>query len=354
MTRVELKLLGLIFALFTVLCSCVASNLPELVDFKEPLGYFQIPMPEDWNYLCAADLGSRIYIFTPQDVSADQLETVAEFEVVFLVKFSRIFERQHDQPLEEILQEYIDYQVAVFKEEELELEGEIMGPAKILGIDGALAKLKEPEGEGTLFLGKYGSMFIELNYACDYDKKDYYQPILDTMLEGFKLLDNKFSGEQRLWTNKRKNFSIMLPQAWHPREEVGGNIKQMFISRERLRTANDIFQVGVTVTEISSFSKLIGRRVESEQDIINIWYGALEEVSQRVPTVIYGFQEIKGENKNGIIFERSYMQDSFIQEYHVILAKGDTVYDVVLEAPMMEFEIYRDLFLEAIESIKLR
>jgi hypothetical protein len=61
-------------------------------------------------------------------------------------------------------------------------------------------------------------------------------------------------------------------------------------------------------------------------------------------------------DKRGLLCEREFSLsgDSFlIHEVRLILAKGDSLFEVILEAPQGEFEEYRPIFEGALQTIQI-
>lgn len=353
-----------IFALFVLLCfiTPLVSDETKLIDnemeiFQVPFGYFKLPVPKDWYFLSVDQLRERQYMFCPNEISLDLLMEGVNLEALLIIKILTMDVEESDTPTEELMMNDIDYRISEYKKRGTELTGELIGPKEVEGIDGYSASLTQFREKEFLFLGKKEHLLYEIHYSFDIDKETLFMPIFNEMLAGLNSLDYKFDGELKTFEDKGKNFSVLLPADWNVKERDDGKVAQMFVSREEIEKETDVFKVGVTCTKIRRFSKSYPQySLESDKDIVNLWATGILEVSEEIPNKVLEIVYVEINEKYGILWQRSFKPketDYYIQEYHVILAKNDILFDVIFEAPVMEFEIYEDAFLTAVGNLKL-
>ena len=335
-----------------------AGKEPGFSAFTVPYDYFVISLPDGWEFLCTDWFGERNYLFSPVKVTRSEIEQGVDLEAFFKVKICRVPDNMLNLPPKELIKRNIEHMENVYKQAGYNLRGEIGGARTIMGINGYTASLfsEEDENPSFLFLGVKGELGYQIFYGCDADKALQYNPLLLKMLEGMQLLDYASKEELTGFRDSNNQFFIKLPKSWSMKEKDDGKTAQLFVSREAIINKDDFYKVGVTITKIRNASTIFAN-TGSDLDLVKQWGSIVIPPSQNIDVELHAFRgDVNIAGKTGFLVERSFVIKGFnvyTQEYRLILAKNNNLYDIVMEAPVMEFEIYREVFNEAINSLVL-
>lgn len=257
----------------------------------------------------------------------------------------------------ELMKGNIEHIENAYKEAGYSIKGELGKARTIMGIKGYTATLTLPnESPSFLFLGLRDKLAYEIQYQCGLDLDSKYNSLLLKMIEGIQLLDYANNEELAEFSDSNNQFSIRLPKSWSATDRDDGKVAQLWVSRELIINEDDTFKVGVTITKIRNASKNF-KNVKSDLDLVKQWSSLVLLPSETIMAELHSFQDgVKISGKSGFMAERSIIikgSDFYAQEYRIILAKNDDLYEIIMEAPVMEFEVFREVFNKAINSLVL-
>lgn len=322
-----------------------------------PYGYFEIPLPEGWHYLSLEHLAERQYFFTPEPVTQQQLQEGVDLGASFQIRILALDVPGLGSPVATMLQEDLAHRIQIYRDHGVTLEGRPAGPEVIAGIEGETALLSQEDDEEFLFLGRKGHLLYEIDYAYKREQKDRYLPVLQQMAAGLRLLTPETPGEAGVFRDTNGSFSAELPADWYPMGESEPEA-QFFVSRERMMSTTDAFTVGACFRKVPGLSqRLSNYRLSTDWEAVAFWTSVVTREQKGLEQKILAIRSIPGEIKAGVVLERSYRFESapyYVQELHLIRVRDDTLYEVILEAPVMEFELYRPVFDRAIQTLQLR
>ncbi len=346
------------FLLFLIIFTGLAFAEAEskFTQFVVPDNYFELPVPDGWEFVSVEWLGERTYLFSPSKVTREELERGVDLEASFKVKISRMPEEMLSLTSKELMELNIEHLENGYRQGGYDIQCELGEEKTLMGIDGYTASLTIDNGNPDfLFIGLQGKLAYEVQYSCDADKVAKYDPLLFKMLEGMRLLDYTKKEEVVRFKDDNNQFSLLLPRSWSMKQVDDGKVAQLFISREAIKKDDDLFKVGVTITKIRQASNNF-KNVRSDSDLVKLWGSLVLYPTEDMDMNLFEFKEAEIDGKFGFVAERSIHIkgfDFYEQEIHIILAKDDNLYNVVLEAPVMEFEAYRNIFNQAIDSLIL-
>lgn len=329
----------------------------DFATFQAPHGYFELPVPKGWHFLSFDHLAERQYLFTSEAVTLEQLQQGVDLDACFAVRILGLESRHALTPLGDLLEEDLDHRIATYREHGRKLEGRATGPQTLAGLEGTAAFLWQDDDDEHLFLGRKGHLLYEIGYSYKREKKDSYLPILQEMAAGLALLEPEPSVKTGVFRDSTGSFSVELPDEWYPMSE-GDQDTHFFVSRERVMASTDAFTVGASFRKVPRLSERLPKyRLTSDREIVEFWAGVVLQEQKGFSQKVLDIRGASIGDKGGVVIERSFHFGSapyYVQELHLILAKNDTLYEVILEAPVMEFELYRPAFNRAIETLELR
>lgn len=329
----------------------------ELAAFRAPYGVFELPLPEGWHLLSFDHLAERQYFFTPEPVTLEELKAGIDLEACFQVRIMTLDSRSLRSPLADLMEGNLAHRIELYREHGVALEGRPAGPQVLAGLAGETALLAQEDDEGFLFLGRKGHLLYEVHYSYQRKKKDRYLPVLAEMAAGLTLFDPEAPRKTTVFRDPTETFAVELPEDWYTMTGAGPGT-HFFVSRERIMSATDHFLVGVTLRKMTHLAERLPEQIRtSDQDLVNFWGAAALNEQKGFSQKLLDLRRTQVQDMTGILFERSFHFASapfYVQELHLILARAGTLYEVILEAPVMEFELYRGTFYRAVETLQMQ
>jgi hypothetical protein len=329
----------------------------ELPVFREPHGYFELPVPAGWHSLVLEEPGERLYAFTPEDISPDQLRLGVDVVAILTLRVTTVSKEAARTPTADLLRLDLDHRLQGYKQHGVAATGRPGPLFRLAGIDLASASLSQPGYDEFVAVGVQGRLFYALEYQWETRRRDEYRPLLERMAAGLRLFQPTLAGRTQRYAGAGKAFAVTLPEGWSVKERDDGKTTQFYVSREKLTTEQDRFQVGAALTRIRRFSQSVsGRKLTLPRAQAAFWSSRLLEPARVPEQAVFELEAVTVGGREGLYWERSFRSPSsegYLQELHLVLAKDDTLYDVILEAPVAEFELYREAFRQALQSLEL-
>jgi hypothetical protein len=359
---------------FTLVTLCLVALLPSpavlavspagpgpvtgpLPVYQEPHGYFSLPVPAGWHSLLLEHPGERLYVFTPEDISADQLRLGVDVMAVLTLRISTISPEGAKVPAAELLRLDLDGRLRGYKEHGVAATGQPGPPVRLGGVDLASSTIAQPGYDEFVAVGVRGRLFYALEYQWERRRQAVFRPLLEQMAAGLSLPEPVFRGETNRYESASGAFALTLPAGWAVQERTDGGTTGFRLSPEKPTPGPGQPRLGATLTRIRPFSaNLTGRKVTIPRDQVGLRAAQLLDPSRHAGQVVFALEEVNLDGRVGLFWERSYRSPSseaFLQEFHLVVAKEDTLYDVVLAAPLADFELYRETFRQALQTLAL-
>lgn len=354
--RLFFVLLLLLLVIISSGTAIYAELNPQFILYKAPFNYFEIPVPKDWRVITTEWFGGREYIFSPQQITLEQFEKGIDLQTIFLVKISRHPDGLLKNPYFNI--KYLEYARHFNPYMGSYVQFELGPDQKIFGVEGSNIKARFPDkSTANILLALKDRLMYEFHYYSKDSQYDTYLPVFQKMIQGMKILDYSCHEETKAFSFKVQKVQgdICLPKSWSLRQYCSDGTYKLFITREPHHNILDAFKVGVSITEIPIIQEPL--KFPSERERAIALAKKILIPSQRILALLYQYDDqITLNGCRAVIAERSYTfigQEGFTQEYHVFIGKVATLYDIVLKAPVREFEVYSDIYWQAISSINL-
>lgn len=136
-----------------------------------------------------------------------------------------------------------------------------------------------------------------------------------------------------------------------------GKSSNMYISAEEMINKGDVYQTGVSIFSYANISKSF-KMIKNDDDIIKLWYKAVKNASQKhYLNEEIEFRNITIGNYKGIISESIWQLSDKAEVkhvYHAILAYDDNLYTISLEAPVADWETYKEVYETALVTLELK
>lgn len=163
--------------------------------------------------------------------------------------------------------------------------------------------------------------------------------------------------EPTSFSDEGENITVQLPEEWYSKIIDDGKTVQLFISREEVVEESDMFEVGATLNKIRRMSKSF-EQMKTDADIVNMWYnGGVAQfktyhVYEEVSREIIQIGDYKGVVSE-VIFQPTEGSPT-VHMYNCVLAYDDNLVTVVLEAYEDEWEDYKGIFAEVLNTLELK
>ncbi|MFA5060011.1 MAG: hypothetical protein WC676_05235 [Candidatus Omnitrophota bacterium] len=167
---------------------------------------------------------------------------------------------------------------------------------------------------------------------------------------------NSFSDQAlMLYGNRRGDINIRHPQGWHIMEKKYAYPYQIYISRERIKSPNDVFEAGITIFKYYHQSWYLNLNKDNVEQSLLTMAQASEQAPPGVTKTLVKRKSILLDGASGIMDEAILKADSGREArvYHVFAMKDDVFVQFILEAKPAEFENYRGRFEEILKTARI-
>lgn len=334
----------------------------EMSKYIAENSYFEIEVPESWTILPIDHLGEVSYIFTPEKVNREEVESGQALQTVLIVKFNRLTKEEGDLPPAELLDKIADYRLNIFEQYGLDFSKGETNEETISHLTGYSTTLTSPDELYYLFVAKENYLMYEVTYSYEYSQEEEYADILKSMVKSINYLGirgiNHLGPEKESFINfvenQYDNIKLLHPYNWFAYVDEEGDILNLLISKEELKDFADENFIGVSILKIDNFPSYTDYNLVSDVDILQAVYSSIINETEGQLRKMFVFEPVLFLDKKGVIFELSYEKENyFVQQIHLIFADNNTCYHVLFEAPISLFELYREVFGTIFESIQV-
>lgn len=155
-----------------------------------------------------------------------------------------------------------------------------------------------------------------------------------------------------IFNNERGDISVRYPKDWFTKIYKYNNPYSIFFSREKVENPDDIFGTGITILKFYHQSWYLDFDPNDSEraihSLVDSYFAVLKDLNKKIIkkkiVLADGTVAVKGE----ITFQLEGFHD--IKLFIVCAMKGDTMVQILTEAPHDEFENYRDIFDEVIST----
>jgi hypothetical protein len=299
--------------------------------------------------------GERDYFFSPQKTTWTELQKGVELDASLAVKILTMDMAQQRADLRELMHGDLAMRVKIYQGQNIIAVTSSVWEDNIAGLKGVSALITQPDEKEYLFLAKDKNLIHEIDYHLKDAARPKYQPLIEQILATLRFHHPENKIDKREFVTKG-NSAITLPHDWYVKEHRDGDAYQVFISREQIVSENDIFLTGASISKISNFAKNFPETgVTSDVAIAKRWTVTNLDSYPKLAIKTLNIEKIIVAGCPSYLIEcslKSKFGDYYIQEFRLITAKNGALYDVSLEAPVMEFELYRNIFKDAVKSFK--
>ncbi|NOZ13244.1 MAG: hypothetical protein GXO69_06300 [Acidobacteria bacterium] len=342
--------------LFIVSVQLIAAQPIQISEYQDPGKIFTITVPTDWHTLYIPFSGQRVFVFSVEKMSPEKMATRYNPKAMVLIKMVRMSSADSKLSLKDLAVRYFNYLQKMHKQKGMPYNYKITGNVKINGSLYIKTKITAGNTSMISFIGTHKGTFVELSGQADEKNKKEFLPLLQKIIHSFQYSNLPAPGPWKRVSCASGQIQLKVPSTWFVRREHSKDADQTFISREKIQKAKDIFRVGITINLFSDLRKFwkIGNHA-TEASLLYNWYQAMNSSMKKRNGQIYTISSRKISGLKAIYWERSYQADdkSYIQEYHLSIIRGFSIYDFIFEAPVMEFERYRPVFDDVINSIQV-
>lgn len=238
------------------------------------------------------------------------------------------------------------------------------------------SKVYYSRGNAYFKLGKYQLAIKDYSRCLELDSLDTealnnravaYDKIGKTQLaDKDRLRIGRIVGNENLFISPEKikykdfrdslgTFSLKVPENWYIIEKNYLDYNEVIITPEKIKSDSDYYNVGIRL----SFNRNMFRNynVKTPDDIINFWRGSMEKNSKDYSYYQYIQQKLFTKSGyTGRLFEtlvQIHPNTTTLRFYELALSKEDVLFFAFFQAPSNQFEFFRKVFDNVIESISL-
>lgn len=165
--------------------------------------------------------------------------------------------------------------------------------------------------------------------------------------EGIRIANYKPQGSDLTlvdFNSKDCPVIIRYPQQWYAREEfkTDGTVYSLFLSREPIRSASDLFLVGVTVNYFKDYFLDVD------------WDSLVSRVTNDYEKSGFLVVDIKNKEINGhqAIFRS--LKNQSITVINQTVKVNNSLLNLTLEAPNEDYQSYGNIFKEILDSVQIK
>jgi len=329
----------------------------DLVKYTEPNQIFTLDRPAEWYVLAVPNVGQRSFIFSKQKRTAQDLTKAYKPEAELRIKLFRLNQDDMKMTREALVKRYMQYLTQVYKQLHFSLSYKIEEDQEISDRAASRVATYCKGTETDIWITTANGIFVKLTANYDSTVKQEAQPLLERMARSFQLLPSPKPLSLVPFDIGIGDIHLQVPKKWHVNLWRQKSLAQFFISREKISKPKDMFEVGITINVFKDVTKTWGKQGVSAGNFLSLWTKTFFKQTTDMHGKIFVFKTLDISGLPATFMERSYPYqggclNGFIQEYHVSVMHGVTLIDMVLEAPVMEFENYRPTFDAIIKSLQ--
>lgn len=340
------------------LCFLVTSlHAEKFKTFKPDNGYFKLKAPKSFQLNELAGYGEyTAFMFDKKyDWDAFVEKGSGEFECALSFRVEALDYQSAEMQAGEVLGLFVSKMAEQYQADGITIDfgrPEEFWMGDVSGVRFELIQ-KEVYERSLMFIGVHKGMFYSLlvsHMLSSLEAKMQAEKIFDSFELGTLTDDFK----KKTIEMSDGSLSIRLPKKWHVKHEQGQYDLRLFVSESKVKD-EERFDAGVRIRKFQGLDVLLKQDFKNNTERFSL---LLKEAS--APTQRYSrklrfanwlsstdgrdtyLAEINNKHrKSGIYFT----------SVHYFIFKDKTVFQIIMEAPTLEFEKYRPVFDDAIQSV---
>ena len=335
-----------------------AQVAPETTSFKDPNGAFTVNMPAGWHVIQIPHVGQRVTILSREERTADDLKTSYDPDAELMIKLFRMNQDDLSMSRQAIVDRYLEFLTQMYKQQfNLDLEITKGEDTTINGLACSTAHTVCGNTISDMWIATSDGIFVELKSSYDRDSEASAKSVLMQLARSFRLGERAPALKSTMIKATTRSIQFAAPAGWFVKRYDNDSAEQLFVSREKVEKPEDMFQVGISMNIFKDVRKIwdLDGPVDPEQ-VMRAWLDITVKSTRDNNGQFFAIELTRLGGLPMLKFERGFQGSTpgvFIHEYHVTIINGLTLIDMILEAPVMEFEQYRTTFDHAIQSLQV-
>lgn len=318
-------------------------------------GQFALGIPSGWHVMEHTVHGERLFFASPHTLSVTELFNPKGFDTpaIIDVTITQIPYHIRNQPLASFASHVIAMYEGLVGDASLSfslLEG--IRPITVSNRPAVTATFQQDDSVTVMLMTRYDGHLFRIGLTRKENLAAEYSQLLAEVFASFEVFE---APPVPILAEFRTNVAnIRLPQGWYQREY---ETHQAFISREEIRSDDDLFSVGLTMTAFSNYDQQFGVPIGDVTTMYQLYFMALGQAMETVDpqAQIIGAEVVIVDGTESLLIESSHdTADGMLQTLTLATARESTLYTATFEAPVAEFYVYRPIFFEAMSTMSWR
>lgn len=331
-----------------------AAQAPSLETWRDP--QVEVALPAGWHRLETAWVAERILLATPSPVEANDVAALdaLDVEAALHVKIDALDPVLQSLSLDAIADAMLQQLEERLRGSGLELQVIGRGETWVSGYEAVVVSTRQDTTVSHALLARTDRYLYEVALTYESAVADRYQVLVQPVLSSVRLKDGE-GAPVALEEHSTLLGSLRAPAGWHPYAEEG-NVPRVVISREPVQGEGSRYLAGVALLKLPGYRRQLPPDAGLEA-IYRSWLDAYVQAISETPYRLLNAGVVSHEAGPSLFIEASFQDGAtgrFVQLFNLVTLVGDDFYIAVYEAPVEEFHLFRDAYLESLMSLRWR